>query len=42
MIKNNNLREWSTAHVDADTRQKYHKELVDLCRNKLKFNLDAY
>jgi radical SAM superfamily enzyme YgiQ (UPF0313 family) len=42
IIKNNNLREWNTAHVDADTRQKYHKELVDLCRNELKFNLDAY
>jgi radical SAM superfamily enzyme YgiQ (UPF0313 family) len=42
IIKDNNLRKWNTATIDADTRQRYHRELVDLCRNKLKFNLDAY
>ena len=42
MIKNNNLSEWNTAHVDTNTRKKYHEDLVDFCSNTLKFNLDAY
>jgi radical SAM superfamily enzyme YgiQ (UPF0313 family) len=42
IIKDNNTDNWHTATVDADTRKKYHQELVDLCRNKLQFNLDEY
>ena len=38
----NKPRQWSTQTIDLHTRQKHHNELVDLCKYKLKFNIDAY
>jgi len=38
----NNPRQWQTETIDRQTRYTYQKELVDLCRNQLKFNIDAY
>lgn len=31
-----------TPGIDAQTRQQHHRSLIELCRDELKFNLDAY
>jgi len=36
------LKNWSTEKITEEERLAYHKELVDLCHNQLKFNIDAY
>lgn len=42
IVDENNLRNWQTASISRITRIAHHRSLVDLCRNELKFNLDAY
>ena len=42
IIIKNNSKNWNTATIDANTRQNYHNELVILCRDKLRFNLNGY
>jgi hypothetical protein len=42
IVAKDNLQIWQTAGISKSTRLEYHQSLVDLCKNKLKFNLDAY
>jgi hypothetical protein len=37
-----NITHWQTNTITIEQRKAYHRELVDLCRNQLGFNLDAY
>jgi len=42
IVDTNNPKQWYTANIDVATRSKYHDDLVNLCQNELKFNLDAF
>lgn len=42
IIDVNQPKHWHTATINEDTRMQYHRELVTLCRDQLRFNLDAY
>jgi len=33
---------WQTSTIDQDTRLQYHRELVRICRDECKFNIDAH
>ncbi|WP_353480121.1 radical SAM protein [Haliscomenobacter sp.] len=42
IVSEENRRVWQTAEISRSARLEHHQSLVDLCKNKLKFNLDAY